>query len=163
MSPSDINYALLGGGDGGAPPDGSHTALLVVAKLLDLAGGSKLVTEWQSVGGGTPYYWSTWHGFTPTRISVTQEFLDGLGVDRKTITDDEAFENALSQVQGMTYEVSTSAWSGGTNTFIEDVSVSPAVREQRDADVPIDTGGLEPQPVTAGPALPAIDDDDIPF
>lgn len=163
MSPSDINYALLAGGDGGAPPDGSHTALLVVAKLLDLPNGSKLVTEWQTTGGGTPYYWSTWHGFAPTRMAITQEFLDGLGIDRKAITDDAAFEAALANVQGVTFEVSTSAWSGGTNTFIEDVAMSPTARAQRDTDVPIDTGGLDAEPVTAGPALPAIDDDDIPF
>ena len=160
MSPSDINYALLAGGEGGEPPDGTHTALLVVAKLLDLPNGSKLVTEWQSVNGAAPYYWSTWHGFAPTRIAITQEFLDGLGIDRKTITDDVAFEAALDNVQGVTYRVSTSAWSGGTNTFIEDVSVPASVAAQRSVDVPIDDADLV---TTPAPALPDIPDDDIPF
>ncbi len=92
------------------------TAYVAVAKLLDLQ-RSRLV-EWQA-NSSASYYWSTWHGFAPSRMAITQEYLDGLGIDRKTITDDRALEAALANVQGATYEVRTSAWPGGINTFVE--------------------------------------------
>jgi hypothetical protein len=154
---SDINYDLLRGGAGGDPPDGTYTAYLAVAKLLDLSGGSKLVTEWQT-SGATPYYWSTWHGFSPNRMNVTQEFLDGLGVDRATITDDAALEAALADVQGLSYHVRTAAWSGGINTFVDEVAVPAGARQAAlDDDLGTDTSDL---PVAAAVVA---DDDDVPF
>jgi hypothetical protein len=167
---TSIDYSLLGGnGAGGDPPEGLHTAYLAVAKLLELPSGDRLVTEWQVPGS---YYWTSWHGFEPNRISVTQEYLDGLGIDRKTITDDDAFENALASVQGQTYSVRTAAWSGGINTFVEDALGSSQARSgalsgasaqaSADVDVPIDASGL-PAPPEQGAQVVLPDIDDVPF
>jgi hypothetical protein len=159
---TQINYDLLRGGSGGEPPDGLHTANLVVAKLLELPSGDRLVTEWQSSNGREPYYWTTWHGFEGNRINITQEFLDGLGVERSAITDDAAFEQALERVQGVTYEVRTSAWSGGINTFVEDVRVPAGVQDELGTDAS-DLPASAPPQSGGQPAPPVTADDDIPF
>lgn len=154
---SNINYDQLRGGEtAGDPPDGQHDAALVRASIVDTrSGGSALVTEWQ-VSRPTPYYWTTWFGFEANRLSVTQDFLDALGIDRSGITDDEKFEAALSQVTGTVYRVRTEAWSGGVNTYPEK-GVTPGQTSL--ADVPIASGDLpEPQPVASNTS-----DDDIPF
>jgi hypothetical protein len=158
MSP--IDYDALRGSAGGEPPDGIHKALLMVAKLVETGSGSTmLVTEWQ-VGGLTPYYWTTWFGFEGARMGFTQEFLDSLGVDRSQITDDDAFGMALLHVQGETFAVRTSAWSGGINTYVEE---APDTSQTSLDDAPIDTAGL-PEVSTAEPvAAGAGVDDDIPF
>jgi hypothetical protein len=162
---SDIDYGLLAGNAGGEPTDGIYAAMLVRLELVHTQSGSRLVSEWQ-VSAGTPYYWTTWFGFAANRIGVTQDFLDGLGVDRSRITDDESFELALHQVVGRMYEVRTESWSGGVNTFIESVvgsAGSSARPPSMDDDLAPDTRGLpDLTPASVGQAaLP--DDDDIPF
>ena len=154
-----IDYEQLRGGGGSEPPDGTHRAYLAVAKLVDVRDAKLLVTEWQ-VSGLTPYYWTTWFGFEGARMGFTQEFLDSLGVDRSNITDDDAFELALSMVQGQTFTVKTSAWSGGINTYVQEpVNVAQTTLD----DTQIDTSGLpevsHAEPVAVGPTP----DDDIPF
>lgn len=149
---SDIDYNALRGAIGGDPPDGTHQAYLARAALVDTSSGTKLVSEWQ-VTGMTPYYWASWHGFAPTRMNVTQEYLDALGVDRSKITDDDAFTDELLRITGKTYTVRTSAWSGGVNTYVEETSI-PAQAEL--TDIPVDA-----EPVAVGVAVG--DEDDIPF
>jgi hypothetical protein len=156
---TDIDYNALRSGGGGEPPDGHYKATLVRAKLVNTSGGWKMVTEWQ-VGGLTPYYWTTWFGFEGARMAFTQEFLDGLGIDRANITDDDAFEMALDRATNHTYNVRTSAWSGGINTYPE---AGGEVAQTSLDDMPADTNGLPEvgaQPVGVGGADP---DDDIPF
>jgi hypothetical protein len=149
---TSIDYNLLSGQSGGDPEDGIHTARLLRAALVETSRGTSLVTEWQTADA----YWTTWFGFEANRISFTQEFLDAVGIDRSKMTDDGAFEMALSQVEGNTYEVRTQTGASWVNTYVQE-PVTP--------DVPIDTGGLpEVEPVTAGGGRsndPA--DDNIPF
>ena len=91
---TDINYAALQGGGGGVPPDGTYTAHLVAARLLDISGG-RLVTEWQA----GEYSWESWNRFDTTGMRWTQDFLDGLGVDRSKTTDDDMLELELDRVR----------------------------------------------------------------
>jgi hypothetical protein len=141
---SNIDYDALRGGAGGDPPDGTHEAQLVRAKLVDTEKGTRLVTEWQTTGA-TPYYWATWFGFDGARLGFAQEFLDAIGADRSQITDDEAFEAALEGLAYQTYVVRTAAWSGGVNTYITEArDVAP--------DVPI----AEVEPVAVAAADNAI-------
>lgn len=153
---TSIDYNLLSGQSGGDPEDGIHTARLLRAALVETSRGTSLVTEWQTLQDPL-YYWTTWFGFEANRISFTQEFLDAVGIDRSKMTDDGAFEMALSEVEGNTYEVRTQAGASWVNTYVQE-PVTP--------DVPIDTGGLpEPtsEPVMAGGGSTDAADDDIPF
>jgi len=157
---SDIDFGLLRGQEnaGGEPPDGQRAAMLVRADIVDTSKGSMLITEWQTSGGPTPYYWQTWFGFTPTRISVTQELLDGLGIDRASVTDDDAFEAQLHAVTGRTYTVTTSRWANGVNTYIDERSPTRPQSEE----LPIDTAGVPAAAVAAAGTNQTVDDD-IPF
>jgi hypothetical protein len=156
---SDIDYNALGSGGGGEPPDGVYRATLIRAKLVETANGWRMVTEWQ-VGGLTPYYWATWFGFEGPRMAFTQEFLDGLGIDRAQITDDVAFEAALDDACGRDYTVRTSAWSGGINVYPEAAVENPQTSLD---DVPIDTDGL-PEVSQPTPGVPVLGPDEkIPF
>jgi hypothetical protein len=160
---SDIDYGLLAGNAGGEPTDGIYAAMLVRLELVHTQSGSRLVSEWQ-VSTGTPYYWTTWFGFAANRIGVTQDFLDGLGVDRSKVTDDESFEMALHQVVGRLYEVRTESWSGGVNTFIEAVVDASAARAPiEDELAPVTSGLPDVTPAAVGQSALPIDDDDIPF
>jgi hypothetical protein len=155
---SDIDYDLLRSNSGGDPPDGVREAYLARAQLVETSGGTRLVTEWQSTNGGPAYYWVTWFGFEGNRIAFTQDFLDALGCDRSSITDDDQFEEALANVTGTVYSVRTSAWSGGVNTYVEETTTQTALPV---ADIPADTAGL-PDAVPDEPVR-VPDDDDIPF
>lgn len=160
---SQINYDLLGGGTGGDPPEGIYEAYLCVAKIVETSKGDALVTEWQ-VNNPGPYYWTAWHGFEANRINITQDYLDGLGVDRAAAfrgdtqeQRDEAFGAALEACQGHHYQVRITTWSGGVNTFIDhEVVIGVPV-----SDIPADTADL-PEPAAVG-AVAAIPDDDVPF
>ena len=166
---SSIDYDLLRGEAGGEPPAGLYDAYLMRAALVTTDKGTSLVAEWQTLSG-TGYYWTAWFGFTPQRMQFTQEFLDGVGIDRHTLTDDERFEQELSQIQGSVYQVRVESKNGYLNTFVLD---SAQVQQQL-SDIPADVSDLPssapppgpaPTPVGAGvgaqQALPA--DDDIPF
>ena len=155
-----IDYDSLrgtGASAGGEPPDGTHKATLAVAKLVEVrSGATMLVTEWQTQGL-TPYYWTTWFGFEPKRMSFTQEFLDFVGVDRSQITDDDKFAGALELVQGQSFTVRTAAWSGGINTYVEQ---SESAMQASLDDMPADTNGLPEVSTTVSPTVP---DESIPF
>jgi hypothetical protein len=153
---SDIDYDLLRGQVGGDPPDGLHSAYLMRAALVNTSSGTRLVTEWQT-SGDESYYWTTWFGFDGNRLGFTQDFLDGLGVDRSKVTDDDAFEQTLADVQGTVYTVRTAAWSGGVNTYVEETPAPPPGQTSF-GDVPIDMPAQE-----AVAAASQTSDDDIPF
>ena len=95
-------------------------------------------------------------------MSWTQEYLDGLGVDRQTITDEDKLTDALEAVVGERFELRTENKSGFLNTYVEGPATGGV---QQSLDVPIDDADLEsrdPVAVNAdGPPDP--DDDDIPF
>lgn len=148
---SDIDYGLLRSNDGGEPPEGMHEPYLARAALVETDKGTLLVSEWQVPGS---YYWTAWHGFAPDRIRFTQEYLDGLGVDRSTITDDEEFERALSEVIGTVFRVRTERSKGGyLNTYVEAAA---------EPDIPL-PDFEEGQPAGVGAGVQQASDDDIPF
>jgi hypothetical protein len=164
---TDIDYSALRSALGGDPPDGMHQATLVRAAIVETSGGSRLVTEWQTVTG-TPYYWTVWHGFEGPRLQWTQEYLDGLGLDRSKITSDEAFDVELENARGVDYDVRVETRNGYLNTYVE----GPAANVQERLDLPIASDDLPPAPA-AEPAPAAVGastaassdpaDDDIPF
>jgi hypothetical protein len=180
---SGINYAqLAGGGESAQPPNGMHRAFLMRARLQTGA-QDFVVTEWQA----GPYWWETLYGFTASRIGFTQDALDGLGIDRAKITDDDALEAALYGAQGAEYRVRVEQNGRFTNTYIE--GAAAVGQPSFDSDIPADTSGLpaasppytgalagmgapppsaQPQPALTGagagpPTAPDDDLDDIPF
>jgi hypothetical protein len=165
---SDINYDLLGGQAGGEPSEGTYQATLIRAQVIDTSKGSSLITEW-STSENPAYYWSTWFGFSANRITVTNEFLDAIGVDRASImrggTQDERDEELTRQLWTATnqaYTVEVTKWSGGVNTKVV-AAPAPDVSIDQTAmwEAPIQSGG-PPAPVGAG-AGGRSEDDDIPF
>ena len=160
-----IDYDQLRGESGGDPPDGMHSAYLARAALVSTRNGDKLVTEWQTTD--PPHYWSTWFGFDGQQMKFTQEFLDSLGVDRPSVTNDDALEAALNECIGTVYTVRTEAGAAWVNTYVEDTV------EAAQTDLPIDTADLPPSPPPPGAPTPAgvgvgaqdqlPADDDIPF
>lgn len=167
-----IDYEALSGATGGPPPNGEWDAYLDRAALVDTRNGEMLVTEWKT-RGETFYAWSTWFGFEGQRLAFTQEFLDGLGIDRASITDDEGLTQALEDRVGLLYRVSTEAWGSGGGINVE--VIGPAGQQSMSmshaaADMPADTRGLGPTEIEhVGPehvevaAGAAGADDDIPF
>jgi hypothetical protein len=148
---SDIDYARLQGGEGGAPPDGTYTAYLMRAEIIDTSKGSMLITEWQH----DTHWWEAWFGFTGQRLAVTQSFLRGLGV-LHLATDDDALELALAKAAGSSYIVRVEHNGNFVNTSI--AKDGPPMDAQ--AELPVQDSDLptEPVPVAKVPA-----DDDIPF
>lgn len=164
MSP--IDYDALRGNAGGEPPDGLHNAYLMSARHVETSKGDRIVTDWQTFEDPR-YYWTTWFNFD-AGLKYTQEFLDALGADRSSITDDDILELELSKVTGLRYQVRTEAGAAWVNTTVEDVW-SPEV-EQRQADIPADVSDLPagPPPGAGAPAPVGVGaqqslDDDIPF
>jgi hypothetical protein len=170
---SSINYALLGGdASESTPADGIYAAYLMAARLQTSNNGDFLVTEWQAGS----YWWETLFGFTSRRMAITQEFLDGLGVDRSHITDDDAFRLAIAKASGKVYNVRVEVNGNFVNTYIETPGAQESGRGQEalaglassrsfDSDIPPsdsdlpDPGAAAAEPVTAH----VPDDDDIPF
>jgi hypothetical protein len=116
-----------------------------------------LVTEWKTRGEDF-YAWTTWFGFEGQRMAFTQDFLDQLGVDRSSITDDDALTDALEARIGLLYRCATSAWGSGGGINVE--LLGRAGQQRLTADVPIDESDVvrETVPPSGDPA-----DDDIPF
>jgi hypothetical protein len=159
-----IDYAALASRSGGVPEDGLHTARLDRAHLHNSDKGSQLITEWQEVGVDVPCFWTSWNRFDSSGLTFTQDFLDGLGVDRSTITDDDEFTDALIAVEHRVYEVTTKSNRGRdgdrwfTSTYVEGPGDTPrdAPAQQVLTDVPIDASDMTTPPTIA-------DDGDIPF
>ena len=89
-------------------------------------------------------------------------------IDRKTITDDDAFEAALANVHRRDLRRGRTAVRIGLNTFVEaraTLSTSNMPRDvapsQQQSDIPADTSGL-PEPTPVG-AYQLPDADDVPF
>jgi hypothetical protein len=163
---SDINYDLLGaepGREPSEPPEGTHQATLVVAKVVETSKGTALVTEWSAEEGS--YYWTTWFGFASNRIAITNELLDGIGVGRASIvrgeTQEQRDEELTRQLWAATnkaYTVEVTRWSGGVNTKVS----SPL-----EPDVSIDQTAMWEKPIGSSGVIPVpaghSEDDDLPF
>jgi hypothetical protein len=170
MSPS-VDYDRLRGEGGDVadhPPDGLHVARLERAVLQDTKRGMQVLTEWSDPNN---LMWTSWNRFDADQFGMpkTQKLLDGLGVDRSQLTDDDALSQALADVEGGTYQVRTESRQGNqgdkwfTDTFIEQPIVG---RQQSLTDIPADTTGLRepaPQGGKAKSGASDFDDDDIPF
>jgi hypothetical protein len=150
---SDIDYQALAGHTGGDPPDGIHQAYLMRAALVNTDSGSQLVTEWQT-SGIPAHWWTAWFGFDGKRLRFAQDFLDGIGVDRSKITDDDSFEQALGDAQGQVYTVRVETRGNFLNTYVEEAPTA----QTSFGDVPIDMPAQE-----AVAAASQTSDDDIPF
>jgi hypothetical protein len=152
---SSINYALLSGDDTQTtPPEGIHSAYLMAARL-QLGDNDFIVTEWQAGS----YWWETLFGFNARRMKFTQAFLDGLGINRKAVMDDDSMRLALAKAQGQVYSVRVERNGEYVNTYIEDRQVPMTT-----SDAPADTRGLPPAGgVVESTAQPVPADDDIPF
>jgi hypothetical protein len=104
------------------PADGTYTARLERAERRDASGMEKLVTEWSA---GEGLWWSSWRDLElnprfPQGLQLALELLDGLGVDRSQITDDDAvLDQMLSLAEGNYYEVRTESREYGGRTFID--------------------------------------------
>lgn len=166
MSPVDYD-ALAGNAGSGVPADGTHTARLERAALLETDNGSRLITEWSANGT----WWESWNRFDGRGMSFTQDLLDGLGVDRSKVTNDDEMGDELSHAEGDTYRVRTESKRGSqgdrwfTSTYIEarvEGGTPPPPRPEPESDAPADTAGL-PAPGASAPANDLFGDDDIPF
>jgi hypothetical protein len=174
MSPA-VDYGKLRG-EGGAvadhPADGLHIARLERAVLQDTKRGQQVLTEWSDPDN---VMWTSWNRFDPDQFGMprTQKLLDGLGVDRAKLTDDDALSQALADVEGGTYQVRTQSRKAErrlgdeadkwfTDTFVEQ---TVSGRQQALTDIPADTTGLREPAAQGATAKPAsdFDDDDIPF
>jgi hypothetical protein len=164
---SSINYGALRGESETAPPAGMYDAFLVRARL-QTGRADFIVTEWQA----DRFYWETLYGFTTSRMQFTQDALDGLKVDRSTLTSDDDLEAQLADAAGHVYRVRVERNGIFVNTYIE--GSAHAV----EPDVPVDASDLPdvvartlaPPPMTqpaltgAGPpSTPVAEEDDIPF
>lgn len=144
-----IDYeALRGGVVTGVPDNGSHTARLERAKLWEGDKGSQLITEWSN---DKNVMWTSWNRFDANGLPYTQDLLDGLGIDRSKITDDDKLEAALNEAEGRMYSVRTDSKQGsqGDRWFINTYVDGPAVAEQ--PELPVDAEGL-PKPGAAAVA-----------
>jgi hypothetical protein len=163
-----IDYGALGAdtGAGGVPDDGEHIARLERAALVETQNGERLVTEWSNQ---EHLWWTSWNRFDASGMSWTQELLDGLGVDRKNVHDDEEMEMALAEAVGRRYRVKTESKQGNqgdrwfTSTYVQEEITNPQTQL---TDTPADTTGLPQAGVGASASAPSSDDpddDDIPF
>lgn len=147
---------------GGVPDDGLHTARLERAALVETDRGSRLITEWSDENN---LMWTSWNRFDASGMAFTQELLDGLGINRKQVTEDN-FADELASVEGSTYQVRTESKQGSqgdrwfTSTYIEQTI---AGRQQTLADMPADTRGLPERDAAPNGAGDLFGDDDIPF
>jgi hypothetical protein len=145
----------------GVPDDGLHTARLERAAVIETDRGSRLITEWSDENN---LMWTSWNRFDASGLKFTQDLLDGLGVNRSQITEDN-FSDELAQMEGGTYQVRTDSKQGKqgdrwfTSTYIEQAI---AGRQQTLADIPADSAGL-PERDAAPAGTDLFADDDVPF
>jgi hypothetical protein len=146
-----IDYeALRPGAKAGMPEDGSYTARLEKATLNDY---DQLVTEWSA----DELWWESRNRFEGQSLQFTNEFLDGLGVDRSLIADmadDDHFRRMLAEVQGNSYHVRVVVNHGQSRTFYNTYVDGPVVSPQSE---------LGEDPVAVEAAAGGGQDDDVPF
>jgi hypothetical protein len=126
------------------PADGTHTARLerCVIVTSNRTGDELLVTEWSDEQN---VMWTSFNRFDSSGMSFTQELLDGLGVDRSKLTD-ENLGDELAQAEGGTYQVRTTSTKGSQgdrwfiNTYVDQVIAGR--QKTLDEDIPADTTGL---------------------
>ena len=162
-----INYEALRTGSLNVenPDDGQHTARLERAALVSTSNGERLVTEWIDMQG--PAQWTSWNRFDEMGLSYTNELLDGLGVDRTILTDDDSFTAELDRVTGTVYDIRTASQLGSrgdgrvfVTTYVN--GRNEGVQEALDVDVPVDRSDLQPPGGSAASKV-SHNTDDIPF
>jgi hypothetical protein len=138
--------------DRGEPVDGTHTAALDAAAVLDTKNGRRIKLTWQTADNA--HWWESWHGVEGKAKPFTKAVLTGLGIDLAEIRSEEQLGDELAAREGQLYEVAVEHNGDWINTTV----IGPATDVQ--LDLPVDNGGL-PAPQTA--ATEGLFDDDIPF
>lgn len=160
--PIDYNALQSGQATIEAPTDGEHIAHLERAAIVSTNNGERLVTEW--AGANENVQWTSWNRFDETGLSYTVELLDGLGVDRAAISNDDSFVDALDACVQNIYDVTTKSQMGSkgdrvfTTTYVKGRATS--YQEALEVDAPADTSDL---PRAGSPAAKVADDEKIPF
>lgn len=137
-----------GGGEGGEPPDGNHTAQLVHAVILDTKNGTRIKLEWQSED--MAFYWDSWHGVEGAPARFTRGLLTKLGLDLTTVASEEQLADELAALENTTYVVNVKRNGTFLNTSVVD-------RGPVQTELPVQA------PVTPAPRSAIFDDDDVPF
>jgi hypothetical protein len=151
------------------PVDGVHKARLERAVVVTTKNGDeRLVTEWSNESN---VMWTSWNRFDAQGLPYTQDLLDGLGIDRKSLTDEVQLGNELASLEGGTWTVTTESNQGSqgdrwfTSTYVEgkaDPQVA-AQAEQKRSDIPADVADL-PEPGAGGKtSAEDLFGDDAPF
>lgn len=158
-----IDFDALRGERGSqqVPDDGLHTARLERIVIHESDRGESLITEWSD---DQNVQWTSWNRFDASGLPYTQDLLDGLGVDRRKLTD-ENLADALARCEGSTYQVRTSSKRGsqGDRWFINTYIEQPLSRPDATlgSDIPADTSGLPER--DAAPVGADLFGDDAPF
>jgi hypothetical protein len=147
------------------PDDGEHAGRLERAQLVHTQNGPRLVTEWSQANGTAQ--WTSWNRFDESGLSYTIELLDGLGVDRAAVNNDEQLDAELERAVDQVFDVRTSSQAGSRGDGRVFVSTyvtgrNQGIQDALDGVLPVDTSDLPP-PVSAGSKVHEDDDDKIPF
>ena len=152
------------------PADGDHIARLERAVVVDTKRGEQIVTEWSNQAN---VMWTSWNRFDSSGMPYTQDLLDGLGIDRRKVTED-SLSDELARCEGGTYQVSTEANEGSQggrwfiNTYVRQPLRAGQTPPPPDAqvvppDVPVDTAGLPTAGAAAQTTASDLFGDDAPF
>jgi hypothetical protein len=138
--------------EGGEPVDGTHTARLEGAAVLDTKNGRRIKLTWQTVDYA--HWWESWHGVSGRAKGFTKDVLAGIGVDLDALTSWDELSDHLAAAEGQVFEVTVERNGDWLNTSV--------VRLAKDVqlDLPVNGGGL---PDAQAAAAGMFDDDDIPF
>jgi hypothetical protein len=137
-------------GDRTDPPDGNHTATLVVAKVgRSKAGDPLVILEWQTEDFA--FYWTTFHGVGGQAAAHTDRLLGDLGIDTGEIQSFSELSDELAAVEGHTFIVSVKR--NGTWLNLKVLERPTEVQTQIKV----------PPPPAAKPRNAIFDDDDVPF
>jgi hypothetical protein len=163
--PIDYNHLNSGSSEVEPPSDGSHTAMLERASLVDTRSGEQVVTEWRDAQRDT-VWWQSWNRFDTNGFQYTRELLIGLGVPLgkassdglPLVMDDDGLTRALEIAVGGMFDVRTQSRQGDgrvfVNTYVNGLTrggLQLGLSASAELDVPFDTDGLpdvsKPPPV----------------
>jgi hypothetical protein len=139
--------------DGGEPVDGTHTARLDAAAVLDTKNGRRIKLTWQTVDYA--HWWESWHGVSGKAKPFTKGVLAGIGVDLDALTSWDELSDQLADREGRVFEVTVERNGDWLNTSV--VGLAKDVQ----LDLPVNGAGLPDPDVAAAAGM--FDDDDIPF
>jgi hypothetical protein len=140
--------------DGGEPVDGTHTARLDAAAVLETRNGRRIKLTWQTTDYA--YWWESWHGVEGRAKGFTKDVLAGIGIKLDELGSWDELADELAVREGKVYRVEVERNGDWLNTSVS----GDAAGEQ--LDLPADTAGL-PERAAAPAGRGLFDDDDISF